>query len=221
MGINRIILSESDQGLGQLGGGARLVDIALWPREPETGRLMLPVLMLTAEFLGTAFIPPGMALTVFLAVERDGDGVRRSSLRRLAVHQQSELETTLAQGHSKVLLHALAPDEIVPPDLDAPIPRTYLAKQAFTSEQMSEELDDADSGACISKVLGRPAWLQDPLYESPRYYFLAQLLDADIADVSPRHEGLFGGGIGYLFADNRAKKMKEGDAAGYFLIQFT
>ncbi|OWP73683.1 hypothetical protein CEC48_00930 [Pseudomonas sp. K2I15] len=35
------------------------------------------------------------------------------------------------------------------------------------------------------------------------------------------HEGLLGGGIGYVFADNRAKKMKEGDEAGYFLVQFT
>lgn len=51
--------------------------------------------------------------------------------------------------------------------------------------------------------------------------FLAQLADADIAKVSPRHEGIFGGGIGYVFADNRAKKMKNADVGGYFFIQFT
>ncbi len=91
----------------------------------------------------------------------------------------------------------------------------------LTPDQMQEELEDLDSGAGISKVLGRPAWLQDPLYESPRYYFLAQLTETDITKISPGHEGLFGGGIGYIFADNRAKKMKEGDLGGYFLTQFT
>jgi len=86
---------------------------------------------------------------------------------------------------------------------------------------MKEELEDLDCGVGISKILGRPAWLQDPLYESPRYYFLAQLTDSDIAKISPRHEGIFGGGIGYIFADNRAKKMNEGDLGGYFFVQFT
>ncbi|ANI63313.1 hypothetical protein [Pseudomonas sp. GR 6-02] len=220
MGINQIILSEKDHNLGQIGGGARLTDIDLWPKDPTKGHLMLPVLMMTSDFLSTSFIPSGMALTVFVSVEREGDTYKRSSLRQLTVHQQSEMEK-LAQGHSKVLLHTLAPFELMPPTLEDPIPRSYIAQQPLTDEQMTEELEDPDCGASISKILGRPGWLQDPLYESPRYYFLAQILDADIAKISPRHEGLFGGGIGYVFADNRAKKMKEGDEAGYFLVQFT
>jgi hypothetical protein len=220
MSINQIILSEKDLGLGQIGGGARLNDIDLWPKDPITGHLMIPVLMMTSDFLSTSFIPSGMALTVFVSVEREGSTYKRSSLRQLAVHQQSELEK-LVQRHSKVLLHALAPFELVPEILEDPIPRSYIALQPLTDEQMMDELDDPDSGASISKVLGRPGWLQDPLYEPARYYFLAQILDADIAKVSSRHEGLFGGGIGYVFADNRVKKMKEGDDAGYFFIQFT
>ncbi|QNH11347.1 hypothetical protein [Xanthomonas sp. SI] len=220
MGINQILLSEKDHGLGQVGGGAWLMDLDMWPKDPKTGRLMLPMLMVTSNFLGTSFIPPDMALTVFVSVVREGDTYKRSSLRQLAVHQQSEMEK-LAQGHSKVLLHTLAPVELSPPMLEDPIPRRYIAQQPLTDEQMSEELDDPDSGASLSKALGRPGWLQDPLYESPRYYFLAQLLDADIAGISSRHEGIFGGGIGYVFADNRAKKMKEGDEAGYFFVQFT
>lgn len=220
MSINKIIFSERDLGIGQIGGGARLDDIALWPKDPQTDQLMLPVLTMTSNFLNTPFIPTGMALTVFVSVEREGGVYKRSSIRRLTVHQQSEMEK-LAQGHSKVLLHTLAPLELMPPTLEDPIPRSYIDLQPITAEQMTEELDDPDSGAGLSKVLGRPGWLQDPLNESPRYYFLTQILDADIAKISPRHEGLFAGGIGYVFADNRAKKMKEGDEAGYFFIQFT
>lgn len=220
MGINQIILSEQDHNLGQIGGGAWLTDLVLWPKDPKTGQLMLPVMMMTPAFLGVPFIPAGMALTVFVCAVRNGETYTRSSVRQLTVHQQSEMEK-LKLGHSCVLLHTLATSELTPTTLVDPIPRTYIAQQPLTPEQMEEELEDLECGAGISKVLGRPAWLQDPLYESPRYYFLAQLIDADIAKISPSHEGIFGGGIGYIFADNRAKKMKEGDMGGYFLVQFT
>ncbi|CAM2967333.1 MULTISPECIES: hypothetical protein [Pseudomonas] len=220
MGINQIILSEQDHNLGQIGGGAWLTDLALWPKDPKTGQLMLPVMMMTPAFLGVSFIPAGMALTVFVCVERNDETYTRSSVRQLTVHQQSEMDK-LKLGLSCVLLHTLATCELTPTTLVDPIPRTYIAQQPLTPEQMEEELEDLECGAGISKVLGRPAWLQDPLYESPRYYFLAQLIDADIAKISPSHEGIFGGGIGYIFADNRAKKMKEGDTGGYFLVQFT
>ncbi|WP_339533353.1 hypothetical protein [Pseudomonas mucidolens] len=220
MGINQIILSEQDHNLGQIGGGAWLTDLDLWPKHPQTGQLMLPVITMNSTFLGVPFIPSGMALTVFVCVERNEETYTRSSVRKLTVHQQSEMEK-LQLGHSCVLLHTLATSELTPAKLVDPIPRTYIAQQPLTPEQMEEELEDLDSGAGISKALGRPAWLQDPLYESPRYYFLAQLIDADIAKISSRHEGIFGGGIGYIFADNRAKKMKEGEVGGYFLVQFT
>lgn len=220
MSINQIILSEHDSNLGQIGGGAWLTDIDLWPKNPQTGQLMLPVITMTPMFLTVPFIPPGMAITVFISVERSNETYTRTSVRKLAVHQQNEMEK-LQLGHSCVLLHALAPSELKPATLIDPIPRRYIAQQPLSPEQMKDELEDLDCGADISKVLGRPAWLQDPLYENPRYYFLAQLTDADIAKASPRHEGIFGGGIGYIFADNRAKKMKEGDISGYFLVQFT
>ena len=70
MGINQIILSEQDHNLGQIGGGAWLTDLALWPKDPQTGQLMLPVITMTSTFLDVPFIPSGMALTVFVSVER-------------------------------------------------------------------------------------------------------------------------------------------------------
>lgn len=220
MGINQIIFSEQNQDFGQIGGGAWLTDPALWPKDPKTDKLMLPVLMMTSSFLSIPFIPSGMALTVFISVEKESNIYKRSSIRQFTVHQQSEMDK-ISLGYSKVLLHTLAQTELIPSTLEDPITKTYIAQQPLTSEQMDEELNDPDSGIGISKVLGRPCWLQDPLYESPRYYFITQLLDSDIAKISPRHVGLFGGGIGYVFADNRAKKMQENNEGGYFLAQFS
>jgi hypothetical protein len=181
---------------------------------------MLPLMTMTSTFLNVPFIPPEMALTVFICIERDDTIYMRSSVRELAVHQQDEMGK-LKLGHSCVLLHKLATSELTPPHLADPIRRAYIVQEPLTPDQLESELEDLDCGAGISKALGRPAWLQDPLYEEPRYYFLAQLIDADIAKLSPRHEGIVGGGIGYIFSDNRAKKMKEGDVCGYFLVQFT
>lgn len=220
MGFDQIIFTEHDQGLGQIGGSAWLTSLDLWPKDSETGQFMLPVVMITSTFLTVPFIPPGMAITVFVSTEYGRDAIKRSSVRKLAVHQQCEMEK-LKLGHSYVLLHELASGEINASDIIEVMPRAYIALQPLAPKQMEEELDDPDCGIGVSKALGRPAWLQDPLYESPRYYFLAQILDSDIAKISPRHEGIFGGGIGYIFADSRAKKMQAAGAAGYFLVQFT
>lgn len=220
MSINRIIFSDQNHSLGQIGGGAWLNDLSLWPKDPKTGKPMLPVVMLTSKFLSVPFIPEGMAITVFVSVERSDGIFKRSSLREFTVHQQSEMDK-LKLGYSKVLLHSLASQELFTETLDIPITRKYITQQAFSAEEIAEELDDETSGAGLSKVLGRPCWLQDPLYENPRYYFLAQILDSDIGKISPQHEGLFAAGIGYVFADNRAKKLSEGADAGYFFIQFT
>lgn len=69
MGINQIILSEQDHNLGQIGGGAWLADLELWPKDPQTGQLMLPVITMTSTFLDVPFLSSGMALTVFVSVE--------------------------------------------------------------------------------------------------------------------------------------------------------
>jgi hypothetical protein len=113
MGITQIILSEQDRNLGQIGGGAWLTDLDLWPKDPQTGQLMLPVITMTSTFLDVPFIPAEMALTAFICVERKDENYTRSSVRQLAVHQQSEMEK-LKLGRSCVLLHTLATTELTP-----------------------------------------------------------------------------------------------------------
>lgn len=220
MGFKKILTSDTDKSFGQIGGGAWLNTTELWPTDPETGDLMLPVLTLTEHALNIQYLPEGMALTVFISVQRSGDSFKRSSLRNITINQKSEFDV-LKKGYTKVLLHEKSNEEIFPESAGELINKKYIDLQEFDEDDDAEEAEDDINGASISKVLGRPHWLQDLIPETPRYYFLAQITDYDIRKISPQHEGLFGDGMGYIFADNRAKKLDEGADGGYFFIQFT
>ncbi|QCI11122.1 hypothetical protein E6B08_06735 [Pseudomonas putida] len=220
--MKKIVLSQHNRGFGQVGGGALLKDIALWPANPETGELLTPVLTLTERFQAATFIPPGMAITVFLAAERQSGGsFNRTLQRRYTVNQQSELKAAINSGFARVILHELADHSLEPSDHPLLLNRAFIDFEDMSDDEEQEEHEDEDSGIDLSKSSGRPCWLQDPIYEPQRYMFMMQLLDADVAEASPQHEGLFAEGIGYLFVDLQARRGKEGDEAGFFFIQFT
>lgn len=163
-----------------------------------------------------------MAITVFIAAQQHGDGSFNQVLqRRYTVHQQSALQEIVGNGFARVILHELADQPIVPSDHPLLLDRAYIDFEEMTDDEHDDEHSHEDSGIDISKPSGRPAWLQDPIYESPRYMFHMQLVDGDIAEASPKHEGLFAEGIGYVFLDQRARRGKEGDEAGFFFIQHT
>lgn len=220
MGYKTITHSDRDESFGQFGGGAWLEDTTLWPRDPDTGALMLPVLMLTDRVLSIPFLAKGMVATVFVSVERSADGFKLSSIRKLTVNQESDVDN-LRKGYSKVIMHKRSKEELFPEPVGNYLKSAYVALNEFTDEDDAEELEDDTNGAGMSKLLGRPHWLQDMIPEPPSYYFLAQISEYTIRKVSPQHEGIFGDGMGYLFIDHRAKKLDEGAEAGYFFIQFT
>nr|WP_236611288.1 hypothetical protein [Xanthomonas vasicola] len=159
------------------------------------------------------YLPDDMALTVFASIERSDDGYNHASLRRLAVNQQSDFDKS-ALGHSKVLLHRRAKQEVCVGDSGLLLGRHFIGLQPFDDDDRQEELEDGDNGAGMSQQLGRPCWLQDPIHARQRYYFLAQFVESELRRKDPGIDGIFGGGAGYLFADQRAKKLGEGDAAG-------
>ncbi|MCS3811310.1 hypothetical protein [Xanthomonas sp. 4461] len=217
-GRYKINVTDQDGGFGQFGGGAWLNDRALWPCDPSTDQPMLPIVMLTDLFLPSPWLPEGMAVTVFAAIEWQGDRYSRAALRKFTIHQQGELDT-IASVHSKVLLHRRAAQELA---CDAGmLPRYYVGLQSFDDHDHAEELGDADNGAGMSKQLGRPCWLQDAIAEHPRHYFLAQFVESQLRRTDAAYDGLFADGMGYLFAEHRANVLREGDTAGYFFIQFT
>lgn len=220
MAFNRLFFTEVDEGVGQLGGGAWLEDVSLWPVNPGTGEPMLPLLMINSKFLTIPFLPEGMVATVFISVREKRGVFSENLMRKYTVHQKDELPK-LADGYAKVLLHRPSVEERFIEFMPSPISKKFLQLKEFTPSDSEVESEDDFNGADFSKQLGRPCWLQDPIYEGSRYFFLAQLLESDIARVSPQHEGIFSEGIGYIFWDNRAKKLSEGSDGGYFLIQFT
>ncbi|HAL66247.1 hypothetical protein ACSFEV_17370 [Pseudomonas fulva] len=220
--MKKIVLSQQDHGYGQIGGAPLLKDLSLWPANPQTGGLMTPIMTLTEQFQPARFVPPGMAITVFLAVEQQQDGsFNRPLQRRYTVNQQSELQSVLSGGFARVILHELASHPLEPSTPPLLLERAFIDFEEMTDEEHDEEHEDEDSGIGLSKPSGRPCWLQDPIYEPPRYMFMMQLVDADVAQASPPHGGLFGEGNGYLFVDMQARRGKEGDDAGFFFIQFT
>lgn len=221
MAFNRILFSDTDEQVGQLGGGSWLDDISRWPVTPGTGEPMLPLLTITSNFLRTSFIPEGMALTVFVSVRERAGHFSESHLRKYTVHHQEKLPA-LAAGYTKVVLHRVATEESFIAGMPNPVTKKYINLRGFTPSEMAEESEDKFSGADFSKQLGRPCWLQDPIdAQSGQWLFLAQIIESDIAKVSPQHEGMFAEGIGYLFADNRIAGASEEGEAGYFFIQFT
>jgi hypothetical protein len=219
--MKKILLSQQDRGFGQIGGAALLKDLSLWPKNPETGMLMTPILTLSERFQPAMFVPPGMAITVFLAVEQHQDGsFSRPLQRRYTVNQQIELLNVLSSGFARVILHELASQPLEPANPPLLLERAFIDFEEMTDEEHDEEHQDEDSGIGLSKPSGRPCWLQDPIYEPTRYMFMMQLIDADVAEASPQHAGLFGEGNGYLFVDMQARRGKQGDDAGFFFIQF-
>ncbi|MDF0729359.1 hypothetical protein P0Y43_01295 [Pseudomonas entomophila] len=221
MKSQKIILATQNQGFGQVGGAPYLDDSSLWPRAPDTGELMTPLATLTERFLPVTFVPPGMGLTVFITTRKGNGEFSRTTQRQYTVHQQSDLKEKLGNGYTRVILHTLTDEALVPNEPVLLLKPSFINFEPLTEDEITEELEDEDSGIELSKPVGRPSWLQDPIYEPKRYLFLMQLLDADLAQSSPEHEGILAEGIGYLYVDRQARRGKQGDEAGFFFIQFT
>jgi len=222
--MDKIVLTQQDKGFGHVGGGAYLKNLELWPTNPKTGELMTPLVTTTERFYaGYGCVPPGMALTVFIAAQHYQSGGFNAALqRRYTVSQQSDLQEQITNGFARVILHDLAPAPLVPGNAPLLLTQAFINFEAMTEDEFDEEIGGEFGGIELSKSSGSPSWLQDPVYEpSPRYMFHLQLLDADIAEINPDHEGVFAEGIGYVFIDHRARRGKEGDEAGYFFIQYT
>ncbi|PMY80294.1 hypothetical protein C1X72_15510 [Pseudomonas sp. FW306-2-2C-D06B] len=218
----KITTSSEDLGIGQFGGSVRMNDPALWPVIPDTQIPLTPLCTLTEALLPVRFLPPGMAMTVFIAPNRKANGFNLSTMRRYTVHQQSELQAARESGYSRVLLHGLTDQELSPPESAFILDRTFIRKEEFTEEEEDADLEDDDFGLEISKLSGRPAFLQDPIYEpSFRYTWLLQLNSFELEGIGPRYEGIFENGLGHLILDKQARKAQQGAEAGYFFIQFT
>ncbi|MEE4881957.1 hypothetical protein V2K32_27215 [Pseudomonas alliivorans] len=115
--------------------------------------------MLTEKALNIQYLPEGMVLTVFVSIQRSKDSFKRSSSRNITINQKSEFDV-LKKGFSEVPLHKRSNEDIFPETANDLINKKHIDLQEFDDRDDAEEAEDDINGASISKVLGRPHWLQ-------------------------------------------------------------
>jgi hypothetical protein len=210
---------QSTDRFSHLGGGAWLPEDAEWPKDSQTGEGLLPLFTLAQDFFPTPTISNGMCVTAFIPCRSNSGSVTTPISRSFAANDQRQYQTnTLA---SVVLLHKIGSQERRSPANSLYLPHCSMSTEPFSDALMQEENADEINGAEISKLFGRPAWLQDEVFPESKYEFCLQLLEADVARISPAHAGLFRDGTGYLFLDRNCKKYAEAREIGKFFVQFT
>jgi len=215
-------LAEHDEGSSQVGGGAWLTSLALWPVEKESGQHLLPLLTIRQELFVIPTLPEGMAITIFLPFSFGGKTFGSSAARRFAANDQSQFDELLsAAAGATALLHQIGNAEVALPAGVPTLPKYRVVREPMNGETINEETRDEDNGAEISKLFGRPAWLQDPVRLRPKFSFCLQILESDLREAHPLYDGIFRDGIGYFFINLNCKKMKTGSEAGKFFVQFT
>lgn len=206
----------------QIGGGAWLENIENWPKIPGSENKMLPLLTLRQEdFFPDRECLLGMAITVFISSRTDTKGFSASVARKMCVSDNQSRDSVLRGGHSAVLLHRVGQKELTP-DIETPyIKKNGVKLLPFSKTEETDDLEDEINGIECSKKAGRPSWIQDEIYMDPKHYFFLQITEEDITSISLRHEGVFRGGIGYLFLKNGLNKLGDNAIAGEFFIQFS
>ncbi|MBO0933298.1 hypothetical protein [Fibrella aquatilis] len=176
---------------------------------------------LGADFFYTPTIRQADSLSVFVSFDFGNKTNAIALSRQMAVNSQDQFGNTKA-GYCRVVLHQAGNAPTPPPSADyVPLPLCQVKRSDFSAAEMADEVAEPGRGLDVSKFGGIPGWLQDDIFFQPRYDYALQLSEYDIRRLSPAHEGIFRGGMGYLYIDNNAKKLSTPAEGGYFFIQFT
>jgi hypothetical protein len=202
------------------GGLPHLAEGTVWPLCPTTQQPQLHLLTLSPDFFFTPTLAEGYCLSVFVSF--DYERPENIALPREFAISDSSQVTNASRGFCQVLLHkpgtAASP---APSEGYLPLPQCTISRSPFSAQEMKDEVATPGSGLDVSKFGGIPGWLQDDISLGPKYGYLLQVNEYDIRRISSRHEGVFRGGMGYLYLNRNAKKLTPPCEAGYFFIQFT
>lgn len=178
------IVTESEENLyPKVGGGVFMPDSIAWPLD-DSGHPMLHLLTMQSndvnKFVANA-LPLNHFLSVFIPYKKGEieyviDLARKNGIAKVYAY---EATTKLRQECITPLLPAKSM-EIYETDDDE-------------EDEFSDEVDD--------KIGGHGIWLQNRI-EIAGKFFLLQLLGATINRNWPSHNGIFMGGVGYLFVSN-------------------
>ena len=207
-----ILPGKKPEKISQVGGGGFLNHDSLWPEE-EDGIKMIPILTLRCDIFAIPTIPEGMCITIFVPYKNNCESIGKYRI----CAKNDMLQSPVGM---KVILHE---DSLKENFLDegGHYPAYPLIRREFSPQEQSEDLEDANSGIYISKIYGRPSWLQDEIFFPVRYAFTVQLTEADLVAVDKDFEGVFNDGSMYVYLMRSLKKMKHGNICGEAFIQFT
>jgi hypothetical protein len=204
-----------------LGGLPHLDTSTIWPLCPSTGQPQLHLMTLGPDFFFIPTINAGYSLSVFVSFDYEQRGNNIALPREFAINDTQQVNK-VKQGFCQVLLHktGLLPAAAPSPNY-LPLPKCSIDKSPFSLQELKEETTIPGSGLDVSKFGGIPGWLQDDISLGPKFSYLLQVSEYDIRLLSPEHEGLFRGGLGYLYLNRNIRKLTETYEAGHFFVQFT
>ena len=152
-----------------------------WPKD-KNGAPMLHLMTLSSDLINTystCKIPEKHCVSVFIPFEKNSiqhviDLARTPETARIILH---EVATQVRQE---------CPEALEPP-------------HAITIESDPDrEEEDEFSDEIEPKIGGGPTWLQDVI-DAPGKQFLLQLLGSEFNKSWPSHQGIFMGGVVYMF----------------------
>jgi hypothetical protein len=214
-----LIFSDVPSDSSQMGGGAWLENAADWPISTLTGKPLTPLITLRQSLFIIPTIPENMAVTVFIPIEYDRNQIKSSTVRQYTANDPNQL-SALSESGACVLLHKLSSTELLLDNCHL-LPKLSISKRKFNDEEMQEENEDDIIGLQTSKLFGRPGWLQDELFPPDPFDFTLQIFERDLYTLKPEYEGIFRDGAGYLFLNEKLKKLNSKKKTGLFIAQFT
>lgn len=187
----------------QVGGGACWPADMPWPTTAD-GAPMRPLLTLRQSLFLIPTLPTGHVVTVFAPHHEHR---HRADLRACAQTQATRLppvprgvlhEGGDADNGLRVILHPEAPAW----SAAGTWPALQLMRRAASHAEQGEEVADDIHGLAISKLFGRPHWLQDELCAHNSQHFVLQLVEHDLAQANAAYNGLWDDGVLYLFLNH-------------------
>ena len=209
---------EGNLPCSQLGGGAWISsDCNLLTSSNE--EIMVPFLTLRQELFLIPTIPDGMCVTVFSPIVQRGGSYSISSIRKCTVNDQTQLNFEGKEG-MRVILHETTKLECFYQD-SLILPSAKIERREFTDAERKEDMKDEINGIFLSKLFGRPSWLQDEIIFPKKADFCIQITENDLRKFNPFYDGIFNDGSCYLYLNNSIRRSRPGDVVGKCIVQFT
>lgn len=198
--------------ISQIGGGAFVPEDFSWPLD-VLGNPMLPLLTIRQDLFLIPTLPNDLCVTVFICYGPQTNTI--NAFRECAKNDEAQSPVGI-----KVILHTDSMVEKFLPNKEH-YPKFYMKTRKFSDVEQKEDLEDEINGIYISKIFGRPSWVQDEIYLGPKYSFDIQITENDLVKLNGKYDGIFNDGSIYIYLLKSLRKLNPNAIAGEGFIQFT